>query len=101
MVPHKFSRPRLEGLLPTEVDDPRSALDRLREDPGDLDALEAVGAYLLARGQADKALVFFHWITRANPEQPGIWQLKAKAFEAVGDAKNADACRRRGASARA
>ncbi len=75
----------------------KAAADRLRSNPRDCDALAAVGTYLLARDRADKALDRFDRITRENPEYPGIWRLKAKAFEALGDAKNADACRRRGA----
>ena len=76
-------------------------MKRLRVNPTDLDALEVVGAYLLARGQAEKALEFLHRVTLANPQQPGIWRLKAQAFEAVGDTKNANACRRRDANLRA
>lgn len=86
----------------TSVEDAivKAAADRLRSNPHDCDALAAVGTYLLAREQADKALDCFHRITRENPKYPGIWRLKAKAFEALGDAKNADACRRRGADPR-
>lgn len=75
----------------------KAATERLRSNPHDWDALAAVGTYLLARDQVDKALDCFHRITRENPKYPGIWRLKAEAFEALGDAKNADACRRRGA----
>lgn len=78
----------------------KAAADRLRSNPRDWDALAAVGTYLLARDQADKALDCFHRITRENPKYPGIWRLKAKAFEALGDAMNADACRLRGADPR-
>ncbi len=78
----------------------RAAAERLRANPSDLDALEVVGAFLLAHGQADKALDCFHRITRANPKYPGIWRLKARAFEALGDRTNADTCRRRGADPR-
>lgn len=71
-------------------------MERVRVDPDDLNALETVGALLLRRGQADKALEFLHRVTRADPRYPGIWELKAEAFEAVGDTQNAAACRRRG-----
>lgn len=83
----------------TSVEDAvvRAAAERLRANPADLGALAAVGTYLLARGQADKALDCFHRITRAEPKYPGIWRLKAQAFEAIGDRKNADLCRQRGA----
>ena len=78
----------------------KAAADRLRSNPHDWDALAAVGTYLLSRDEADKALDCFHRITRENPTYPGIWRLKAEAFEAVGDTKNAEACRRRGADPR-
>ncbi len=78
----------------------KEAAARLRANPGDLDALEVVGAFLLAHGQANKALDCFHRITRANPKYPGIWRLKARAFEVLGDRKNAETCRRRGADPR-
>ncbi len=92
-------KPEADGIT---VEDAivKAAADRLRSNPHDWDALAAVGTYLLARDQADKALDCFHRITRENPRYPGIWRLKAKAFEALGDAKNADACRRRGADPR-
>jgi len=78
----------------------KAAAERLHANPADLDALEAVGTWLLAHGRADKALECFHRITRHNPAYPGIWRLKAKAFEALGDRKNAEICQRRGADPR-
>ncbi len=95
----KRSGPAAEGA---SVEDAivKAAAERLRSNPRDWDALAAVGAYLLARGQTDKALDCFHRITRENPKYPGIWGLKAKAFEALGDRPNADLCRRRGADPR-
>jgi len=78
----------------------KAAASRLRENPRDLDALEAVGAYFLAHDKADEALECFHRITRIDSAYPGIWRLKAKAFEAVGDRESADQCRRRGADRR-
>lgn len=75
----------------------RAAAERLRANPDDLDALEAVGAWFLALGQPDQALECFNRITRRNPTYPGIWRVKAKAFEAVGDTASARMCRLRGA----
>lgn len=48
----------------------RAAADRLRSDPNDPDALVAVGAWLLAHGQAEKALGCFHRITSRDPKYP-------------------------------
>ncbi len=76
------------------------AAHRLRENPVDLDALETVGAWLLAHDKADKALECFHRITRLDPGYPGIWRLKARAFDALGDRESAELCRRRGADRR-
>ena len=87
---------------PEAVQDPALSLAaaRVRSNPNDLDALLVVGTTLLARGQADPALECFDRITCSSPTYPGIWRLKAKAFEALGDPKNAERCRRRGADPR-
>ena len=69
--------------------------ERLRANPNDLDALAAAGTYFLERGKADDALKCFHRITRTDPRYPGVWSLKAEAFDAVGDPKNAEQCRKR------
>jgi Flp pilus assembly protein TadD len=74
----------------------RAAAERLRADAQDLDALEVVGAYFFAHGHVEKALECFHRVSKEDPKHPGIWRLKAKAFEALGDLKSADMCRRRG-----
>ena len=97
-MPKKIRRAGESMLLDDDL--VRAAAEHLRSNPEDWDALTAVGTYLLARGQANKALDCFHRITRENPKYPGIWCLKAEAFEALGDAKNAEACRRRGADPR-
>ena len=101
VAPLRFWKPGSRDPRSVEEADAEEAMKRLRVNPTDLDALEVVGAYLLARGQAEKALEFLHRVTLANPQQPGIWRLKAQAFEAVGDTKNANACRRRDANLRA
>ena len=72
---------------------------RLRKDPGDLDAWETLGVWLLYHGQAENALECFHRVTRRSPTYPGIWRVKAKAFDALGDAPNARLCRARGSDA--
>lgn len=60
----------------------------------------ALGVWLLDREEPEKALECFHRVTRKNPEYPGIWRLKARAFEALGDKKSAEMCRKRDAGQR-
>jgi predicted Zn-dependent protease len=74
----------------------RVALDRLREAPDDPDALLVVGSWLLLSGKPERALEYLHRVTQMEPKYPGIWRVKAKAFDALGDPANAEACRRRG-----
>ncbi len=69
-----------------------SALARLKEDPHDHAALEALGAWYLAQGEPEKALEYLHRVTREDPHHPRVWRLKAKAFEALGDTANAARC---------
>jgi predicted Zn-dependent protease len=92
-----FSTGRPEWIDNTYV---RAASDRIRADPKDLDALETVGAWFLAHDRAEKALECFDRITRAEPTYPGIWAMKARAFESLGDVMNAEFCRRRASERR-
>ncbi len=74
----------------------RSVEERLHANADDLDGLEALGVWHLARGEAEKALDCFHAITRRDAHYPGIWRLKAKAFVALGDRESAARCSLRG-----
>jgi predicted Zn-dependent protease len=87
---------RPTSIAVTDEDFVRTLQARVRDHPGDVDALTALGVWLLQRDQADKALECFHRVTRKDPAYPGIWRLKAQAFEALGDRKSAEACRKRG-----
>lgn len=87
---------RAASIAATDEDFVKTLQARVRRNPGDLDALTALGVWLLQREQADKALECFHRVTRKNAGYPGIWRLKARAFEALGDRKSAEACRKRG-----
>ncbi len=89
----------LASTPPAEVDNKyvRAALARLRESPDDPDALVVLGVWALSRGHADKAIAYLDAVTPRTPTYPGIWRLKARAFEALGDAENAERCRQRGA----
>jgi len=84
---------------PAEVENKyvRAALARLRESPDDADALFVLGVWALSRGHPDKAISYLNAITPRSPTYPGIWRLKARAFEALGDPENAERCRQRGA----
>jgi predicted Zn-dependent protease len=75
----------------------RAALARLRESPDDPDALVVLGVWALSRGHPQKAIEYLNAVTPRAPTYPGIWRLKARAFEALGDAENAERCRQRGA----
>ena len=77
-----------------------AAVDPVRANPLDLDALVVIGSWFLVRDLPAKALESFHLVTRTDPKYPGIWRLKAKASEALGDTKNAATCRRRGSDRR-
>jgi len=74
----------------------RTALERLRLAPDDPDALLVIGSWLLLTGKPGKALDYLNRVTQVAPAYPGIWRVKAKAFDALGDKASADACRRRG-----
>lgn len=83
-------------LLAADRDFVRALRDHLRDNENDLDALTALGLFLLSRGEAGKALGCFNRVSRIDPKYPGIWRFKAKAFDALGDAKSAAQCRLRG-----
>lgn len=70
--------------------------DHLKANEKDLDALVALGLWLLSREEPGKALECFNRVTRTDPAYPGIWRFKAKAFDAIGDSKSAAQCRLRG-----
>lgn len=85
-----------EELLVADKDFVRALRDHLKANQNDLDALVALGLFLLSRKEPDKALACFNRVTKVNPAYPAIWRFKAKAFDALGDAKSAAECRLRG-----
>lgn len=92
--------PATSSSIPeTEVENTyvRAALARLRESPDDPDALVVLGVWALSRGHPERAIEYLNAVTPRAPTYPGIWRLKARAFEALGDAENAERCRKRGA----
>lgn len=68
---------------------------RLASDPGDVDALFAKATYLAMRKQYDDATKALDEITRLSPYYPGVWHLKAKVYELMGDKAMAELCTKR------
>lgn len=68
---------------------------RLSMDPGDVDALFAKATYLAMRKQYDEATHALDEITRLSPYYPGVWHLKAKVYELMGDKAMAELCTKR------
>lgn len=87
-------------LVAADRDFVQALREHLTTNENDTDALVALGLFLLSRGEPNKALACFNRVSRADPKYPGIWRFKAKAFDALGDAKNAEQCRLRGADPR-
>lgn len=57
----------------------------------DRDALFTVGAHLAAAGEATEAIEVLNKLTLLDPDYPGLWWVKARAFEALGNPKAAEA----------
>lgn len=75
------------------------AIDRrLASDPKDVDALFAKATYLAMRGRHDDSMRVLDEVTRLSPYYPGVWHLKAKVYEMMGDHEKAELCRKRARS---
>ncbi|MDX1534357.1 MAG: tetratricopeptide repeat protein, partial [Thermoplasmata archaeon] len=57
----------------------------------DRDALFTVGAHLAAAGEAQQAIEILNKLTMLDPHYPGLWWVKARVFEALGNAQAAEA----------
>ncbi len=57
----------------------------------DRDALFTVGAHLAAGGEAQEAIEILNKLTLLDPHYPGLWWVKARVFEALGNAQAAEA----------
>ncbi len=57
----------------------------------DRDALFTVGAHLAAAGKAQEAIETLNKLTMLDPHYPGLWWVKARVFEALGNAQAAEA----------
>ncbi len=72
----------------------RMAGERLRADPGDPDALFALAASRVVSGRVSEALSLLNRLIRVRVDYPGVWQLKLKLHEALGETVAANACAR-------
>ena len=70
--------------------------ERLEEDPADADALFVLAASRMMCGRAFEAAVFLGRLAQIRADYPGLWHLKRRAHEALGDHRAADACTRAG-----
>ncbi len=57
----------------------------------DRDALFTVGAHFAAAGEAQEALETLNKLTMLDPHYPGLWWVKARVFEGLGNAQAAEA----------
>ncbi len=69
--------------------------ERLSGSPEDLDALFTKAAAQARLKEYDAALKTLNELTRMQPAYPGMWMLKAKLFDQVGDELKANLCRHR------
>ncbi len=91
------------GLDPAEMERRKSLFEhrleeidrRLVSDPNDVDALFAKATYLAMRLQYAEASEILDEVTRLSPYYPGVWHLKAKVYELMGNQDMADLCAKR------
>ncbi len=72
----------------------REAVTRLRANPRDPDATFARAAILAALGRRAEAVVALDALARVAPHHPGLWRLKARLFQEIGDPRMERLCRR-------
>lgn len=69
--------------------------EKLTATPEDMDALFTKAAAQARLKAYDEALQTLNELTRMDPTYPGMWMLKAKLFDQVGDELKANLCRHR------
>lgn len=74
---------------------------RLQRDERDRDALFTLGAYLALQGQEPEALELLNELSKLDPAYPGLWWLKARVFQQMGNEKAAKAAVGRALKSRA
>ena len=65
---------------------------RLRQDPGDTDALFAVAAWDEIVGDLDHALHLLNRLVSRKPDYPGVWWFRARVLKDLGRPRDAIAC---------
>ncbi len=88
--PHEVERRR--NLFQNRM---REIDDRLAANPADMDALFSKATYLAMRKQYREAMQALDEITRLDPYYPGVWHLKTKVYELMGNREMAELCRTR------
>jgi len=68
---------------------------RLNENPKDVDALFAKATALAALERYDDSMKALNELTKINHKYPGLWLLKSKIYESLGDEQKAKLCRDR------
>ncbi|MEE9601471.1 MAG: hypothetical protein V3W22_07235 [Thermoplasmata archaeon] len=101
--PEAEAEEEVVGLDPAEIERRKSLFEyrikevdrRLVSDPNDVDALFAKATYLAMKLQYDEASEILDDVTRLSPYYPGVWHLKSKVYELMGNQDMADLCAKR------
>lgn len=72
--------------------------ERLRKDPTDLQALYTKAAALARMNDYREAINVLNELTIHDPRYPGMWMLKAKLYDRLGEEAKANLCRQRALS---
>ncbi len=81
-------------LAPDVAASAKAAAERLRWDPADADALFVLAASRAAGGRYSEALVLVERLLKVSNDYPGVWLLKRKVHESLGDPVGAASCMR-------
>src|SRR5438093_972670 len=84
-IPHQRPSRGARGIV---LDAP----PRLRQDPGDTDALFAVAAWDEIVGDLDHALHLLNRLVSRKPDYPGVWWFRARVLKDLGRPRDAIAC---------
>lgn len=68
---------------------------RLQEDPKDVDAMFTKAAALARMKDFEASVETLNELTKRDPRYPGLWMLKAKLYDRLGEEVKANLCRQR------